>query len=47
MYKETKKCPVCGRHFQNRKKWKLIWDQVVYCSNKCRRNKNQRFISSK
>ncbi|MDA8773710.1 DUF2256 domain-containing protein [Chlamydiia bacterium] len=33
-------CPVCLRPFQWRKKWEKIWDDVVYCSEKCRRNKN-------
>ncbi|WP_395089050.1 DUF2256 domain-containing protein [Armatimonas sp.] len=38
MNKETKVCPVCGLSFTNRKRWKSRdqWDQVVYCSNKCR-----------
>lgn len=36
---ESKICPICNRPFNNRKKWKLrnIWDQVKYCSKKCRR----------
>ncbi|NHF61053.1 DUF2256 domain-containing protein [Flavobacteriaceae bacterium TP-CH-4] len=32
-------CPVCGRPFAWRKKWAKEWDQVKYCSEKCRRNK--------
>ncbi|WP_242427349.1 DUF2256 domain-containing protein [Flammeovirga pacifica] len=37
---------VCGRDFSWRKKWKTVWDEVKYCSEKCRRNKS-RIISSK
>jgi hypothetical protein len=29
-------CPVCGRPFSWRKKWERDWDQVVYCSDRCR-----------
>ncbi|WP_185140169.1 DUF2256 domain-containing protein [Reichenbachiella versicolor] len=32
-------CPVCERPFFWRKKWKYIWNEVKYCSEKCRRNK--------
>ncbi|WP_201527498.1 DUF2256 domain-containing protein [Psychrobacter frigidicola] len=32
-------CPVCQRPFSWRKKWEKDWDQVVYCSDKCRRVK--------
>ncbi|WP_186489141.1 DUF2256 domain-containing protein [Synechococcus sp. BIOS-U3-1] len=35
----TKICPVCGRPFQWRKKWKDVWDEVRYCSERCRRQK--------
>ena len=35
-------CPVCGRPFAWRKKWKKDWDKVIYCSERCRRHKNQR-----
>ncbi len=35
-----KTCPVCNRPFQWRKKWEKIWDEVMYCSDKCRKNKN-------
>ena len=34
-----KLCPVCNRDFTWRKKWKVEWDNVIYCSEKCRRNK--------
>ena len=32
----TKLSPVCGRPFQWRKKWKIVWDEVKYCSERCR-----------
>lgn len=34
-----KTCPVCGRPFAWRKKWEKVWDEVKYCSEKCRRSK--------
>lgn len=36
----TKICEICGRPFTWRKKWERDWDQVKYCSERCRRNKN-------
>ena len=33
-------CPVCGLPFTWRKKWEKNWDNIKYCSEKCRRNKN-------
>ncbi|MCH2249978.1 MAG: DUF2256 domain-containing protein [Cognatishimia sp.] len=38
-----KTCPVCRRPFLWRKKWKKDWDNVRYCSERCRR---QRFMQS-
>jgi len=35
----TKVCPVCGRPFQWRKNWKDVWEQVRYCSERCRRRR--------
>ena len=35
----TKLCPVCGRPFQWRKKWKDVWEEVRYCSERCRRRR--------
>ncbi len=32
-----KTCPVCERPFAWRKKWECDWDNVVYCSDRCRR----------
>ena len=33
-------CTACGREIEPRKKWLQNWDQIKYCSEKCRRNKN-------
>jgi len=35
----SKVCLVCGRPFGWRKKWAAVWEQVIYCSDRCR---NQR-----
>lgn len=35
----TKICPVCQRPFTWRKKWENCWDDVKYCSERCRRRK--------
>ncbi|MEO1641734.1 MAG: DUF2256 domain-containing protein [Pseudomonadota bacterium] len=32
----TKVCPVCGLPFSWRKKWEKNWDQVKYCSKRCK-----------
>ena len=37
----TKVCPVCNRTFEWRKKWEDDWDNVIYCSERCRRNKRR------
>jgi hypothetical protein len=36
-----KVCPVCKRPFTWRKKWEKVWEEVIYCSERCRRNKNK------
>jgi len=36
-----KYCSVCEKPFNWRKKWGKNWDQVKYCSERCRRNKQQ------
>ncbi|MBK9290960.1 MAG: DUF2256 domain-containing protein [Bacteroidetes bacterium] len=33
-------CPVCGRPFSWRKKWAACWNEVRYCSDRCRNSKN-------
>jgi hypothetical protein len=35
-----KVCPACNRPFNWRKKWEKNWNEVVYCSDKCRKNKS-------
>jgi hypothetical protein len=30
-------CARCGRAFTWRKKWKKVWDEVKYCSDKCKK----------
>jgi hypothetical protein len=32
----SKICPVCQRPFNWRKKWARDWEQVIYCSDRCR-----------
>jgi hypothetical protein len=32
----TKVCAACGRPFAWRKKWERVWDEVRYCSDRCR-----------
>ncbi|MEM9600852.1 MAG: DUF2256 domain-containing protein [Pseudomonadota bacterium] len=36
----SKDCVTCGRPFSWRKKWARCWDDVKYCSERCRREKN-------
>lgn len=31
-----KTCIACGRPFAWRKKWEKVWDEVRYCSDRCR-----------
>jgi hypothetical protein len=33
----VKTCPGCQRPFTWRKKWQRDWEQVIYCSERCRR----------
>ena len=33
----SKTCACCGLPFTWRKKWERDWDQVKYCSERCRR----------
>lgn len=36
----SKLCEKCGRSFSWRKKWERDWDQVKFCSERCRRAKS-------
>lgn len=40
---QSKVCPSCKLAFHNRKKWQSrgMWDQIIYCSKKCRNNSSQ------
>ncbi|ROV57810.1 DUF2256 domain-containing protein [Vibrio ponticus] len=35
----SKMCIVCGRPFAWRKKWQACWEEVKYCSLRCRRSR--------
>lgn len=35
--RDTKICASCGREIEWRKKWERDWEQVRYCSQRCRR----------
>ncbi|MFM8635333.1 MAG: DUF2256 domain-containing protein [Planctomycetia bacterium] len=39
MNRPSKTCAACGRPFTWRKKWERCWEQVRYCSDRCRKNK--------
>ena len=39
--KEEKICTVCKKNFTWRKKWKKDWKHVIYCSERCQRNKSK------
>lgn len=41
MLKPIKNCQSCGRDFEYRKKWAKNWDEIKYCSDECRKNKNK------
>ena len=36
----SKICPVCGLAFSWRKKWSQCWQEVRYCSERCRRRRS-------
>jgi hypothetical protein len=35
----SKVCVTCGRPFTWRKKWAKVWEDVKYCSDRCRSNR--------
>ena len=35
----SKICVTCNKPFSWRKKWQRVWNEVKYCSEKCKRNK--------
>jgi len=42
----TKTCATCGRPFTWRKKWAKNWDEVLYCSDRCRNHRHDISIGS-
>ncbi|MGV6889461.1 DUF2256 domain-containing protein [Rhodophyticola sp. SM2404] len=38
----TKTCASCGLPFTWRKKWEKVWDEVRYCSDRCRNARGKR-----
>jgi hypothetical protein len=43
----TKTCAACGLPFTWRKKWEKSWDEVRYCSQRCRTNRGKGAALSK
>ncbi|TVP90285.1 MAG: DUF2256 domain-containing protein [Pseudomonadaceae bacterium] len=41
-----KTCASCGRPFAWRRKWAACWDEVRYCSERCRRQRKPRPASN-
>lgn len=37
-----KTCVTCGRPFTWRKKWEKVWDEVRYCSDRCRNERSSK-----
>ncbi|WP_150565033.1 DUF2256 domain-containing protein [Pandoraea morbifera] len=35
----SKVCQTCGRPFVWRKRWARTWEEVKYCSERCRRHR--------
>ena len=42
----AKTCAVCGLPFVWRKKWARCWDEVRYCSERCRRQRTERMAGA-
>jgi len=38
----SKICVACGKPMEWRKKWAKVWEEVKFCSERCRRNKSLR-----
>ncbi len=39
-------CVVCSRGFAWRKKWEKVWDEVKYCSKRCRGERNSKTVET-
>jgi hypothetical protein len=37
----SKVCATCGRPFDYRKKWAAVWEDVKYCSDRCRNSRSK------
>ncbi|MBS1303786.1 DUF2256 domain-containing protein [Loktanella sp. SALINAS62] len=37
----SKVCATCGRPFVWRKAWAKVWDDVKYCSDRCRASRSR------
>jgi hypothetical protein len=37
-----KACQECNRPFAWRKKWEKVWNEVKYCSDRCRREAHKK-----
>lgn len=42
----TRVCQHCARPFSWRKKWQRDWDNVKYCSDRCRAQARQRYTAA-
>jgi hypothetical protein len=42
----SKPCAACGRPFKWRKTWARVWNEVKYCSNRCRAEKMGRGVKN-
>ncbi|MDO8907220.1 MAG: DUF2256 domain-containing protein [Pseudohongiella sp.] len=40
-------CPRCQRSFDWRKKWQSSWTEIVYCSERCRRQRRKHATGDK
>jgi hypothetical protein len=38
---DSKICPICEKSFSWRKKWERDWENVIYCSKLCQKNKDK------
>lgn len=43
----VKTCQNCGRPFEWRKKWEKDWENVIYCSKRCRSDRDKSQLKSK
>ncbi len=39
--KKEKICKICKKSFTWRKKWQRDWENVLYCSERCKKNKTK------